>query len=70
MKLIKLRPSDVSLMLQDLERRGYSPATERMGCSTLRRALRIAEQDGILGLGALTLRLKHLRKRWMKHIGS
>ena len=49
LKLIKLRPSDVSLMLQDLERRGYSPATQRMARSTLRRALRIAEQDGILG---------------------
>jgi len=47
-RLNKLAPSDVSRMLQDLEGRGYSPATKRMARATLRRALRMAEQDGIL----------------------
>lgn len=44
----KLAPSDVSRMLQDLEAKGYSPATRRMARATLRRALRMAEQDGVL----------------------
>ena len=47
-RLNKLAPSDVSRMLQDLVARGYSPATKRMARATLRRALRMAEQDGIL----------------------
>ena len=47
-RLNKLAPSDVSRMLQELEGRGYSPATKRMARATLRRALRMAEQDGIL----------------------
>jgi len=47
-RLNKLAPSHVSGMLQDLEARGYSPATKRMARATLRRALRMAEQDGIL----------------------
>jgi integrase len=48
LRLNKLAPLDVSRMLQDLELKGYSPATRRMARSTLRRALRVAEQDGIL----------------------
>src|ERR1017187_3080202 len=47
-RLTKLTPSDVSRMLADLESRDYSPATRRMARATLRRALRIAEQDGLL----------------------
>ena len=47
-RLNKLAPADVSRMLQDLEVRGYSPATKRMARATLRRALRMAEQDGLL----------------------
>ena len=47
-RLIKLTPSDVSQMLVDLEAKGYSPATRRMARATLRRALRFAEQDGLL----------------------
>jgi integrase len=35
-------------MLVDLEAKGYSPATRRMARATLRRALRFAEQDGLL----------------------
>ena len=48
LRLNKLVPSDVSRMLQDLETKGYSPATRRMARATLRRALRMAEQDGVL----------------------
>ena len=47
-RLNKLAPSDVSRMLQDLEAKGYAPATRRMARATLRRALRMAEQDGFL----------------------
>ena len=48
LRLNRLTPSDVTRMLQDLESKGYSPATRRMARATLRRALRMAEQDGIL----------------------
>jgi integrase len=47
-RLTKLTPSDVSQMLADLETKGYSPSTRRMARATLRRALRFAEQDGLL----------------------
>jgi integrase len=47
-RLNRLAPSDVSRLLVDLESKGYSPSTRRMARATLRRALRIAEQDGIL----------------------
>ncbi len=47
-RLAKLQPADVSRMLHDLESHGYSPATQRLARATLRRALRFAEQDGIL----------------------
>jgi integrase len=47
-RLTKLAPSDVSRMLGDLEAKGYSPSTRRMARATLRRALRFAEQDGLL----------------------
>ena len=47
-RLTKLTPTDVAEMLQDLEARGYSASTRRMARATLRRALRMAEQDGLL----------------------
>ena len=47
-RLNQLTPSDVSQMLRDMEARGYSPSTRRMARATLRRALRMAEQDGLL----------------------
>jgi integrase len=47
LRLNKLAPSDVSRMLQDLQAKGYSPATRRIARSTLRRALRMAEQNGV-----------------------
>lgn len=47
-RLAKLTPSDVARMLQDLEAKNFSPSTRRMARATLRQALRMAEQDGIL----------------------
>ena len=47
-RLNRLAPADVSRLLATMEQRGYSPATRRSVRATLRRALRIAEQDGIL----------------------
>ena len=47
-RLTKLTPSDVARMLQDLEAKKYSSSTRRMARATLCRALRMAEQDGIL----------------------
>ncbi len=47
-RLNKLTPADVATMLQELEAKGLSPSTRRMARATLRRALRIAEQDGIV----------------------
>jgi hypothetical protein len=47
-RLTRLAPSDVSRMLIDLEARGNSSSTRRMARATLRRALRIAQQDGLL----------------------
>ena len=47
-RLTKLTPSDVSRMLGDLETKGYSPSTRRMARAALRRALRFAEQDGLI----------------------
>jgi len=47
-RLNKLAPSDVAMMIREMERQGYSPSTQRMARATLRRALRIAQQDGIL----------------------
>ena len=46
-RLAKLSPNDVSSMLIELARRGLSPSTKRLVRSTLRRALRMAEQDGL-----------------------
>ncbi|MHB2027847.1 MAG: tyrosine-type recombinase/integrase [Acidimicrobiales bacterium] len=54
-RLVKLAPSDVARMLQELEARNYSPSTRRMARATLRRALRIAEQDGILTRNAASI---------------
>jgi integrase len=49
-ELTKLRPSDVTKMMQALStERGLSPNSVRIARSTLRRALRYAERDGIIG---------------------
>jgi integrase len=48
-ELTKLRPSDVTKMMQALSKKGFSPNTVRLARSTLRRALRYAERDGIIG---------------------
>ncbi len=47
-RLAKLVPSDVSRMLVALERRGLAAETRRQARAVLRRALRIAEQDGLI----------------------
>ena len=54
-RLAKLTPSDVARMLQDLEAKNYSTSTRRMARATLRRALRMAEQDGILARNAAAI---------------
>lgn len=46
--LAKLTPTDVSRMLATLETRGYAPETRRKARAVLRRALRRAEQEGIV----------------------
>lgn len=45
-KLTTLTPSDVSHMVKALAADGKSPNTQRLARSVLRRALRLAEQDG------------------------
>ena len=47
-KLRKLTPADVSGLLSALEAQGYAPETRRIARAVLRRALRRAEQEGIL----------------------
>ncbi len=47
-RLNKLVPSDVSKMMAKMEAKGYAAQTRRSVRAALRRALRIAEQDGLL----------------------
>jgi integrase len=47
-RLVRLTPNDVSAMMTELGKKGLSPATKRMARATLRRALRMAEQDGLV----------------------
>jgi integrase len=47
-RLNKLTPTDVNAMMIALEKQGLSPSTKRMARATLRRALRMAEQDGLI----------------------
>ena len=47
-KLRQLSPAHVSEMLSALEAKGYAPETRRIARAVLRRALRRAEQEGIL----------------------
>lgn len=47
-RLATLTPGDVSAMLQTMADEGKSPNTQRLARSVLRRALRRAEQDGIV----------------------
>jgi integrase len=47
-RLNKLTPKDVNEMMIALGDRGLSSATKRMARATLRRALRMAEQDGLI----------------------
>jgi integrase len=47
-RLSRLSPTDVARMLSCLEEKGYSPSTRRMARATLKRALRFAEQEGLV----------------------
>jgi integrase len=47
-RLLKLTPNDVNAMMIELGKEGLSPSTRRMARATLRRALRMAEQDGLV----------------------
>jgi len=47
-RLLKLTPNDVSAMMSELGKAGLSPSTKRMARAALRRALRMAEQDGLI----------------------
>jgi integrase len=47
-RLVRLTPNDVSSMMNELGKEGLSPSTKRMARATLRRALRMAEQDGLI----------------------
>ncbi len=47
-RLNRLSPADVSSMMTALGSQGLSPSTKRMARATLRRALRMAEQDGLV----------------------
>ena len=47
-RINKLTPTDVNAMMIALGESGYSPSTKRMARATLRRALRMAEQDGLV----------------------
>jgi integrase len=47
-RLLTMTPRDVNAMMIALSKEGLSPSTKRMARSTLRRALRMAEQDGLV----------------------
>jgi len=47
-RLIRLTPNDVSAMMIAMGKEGLSPSTKRIARSVLRRALRMAEQDGLV----------------------
>lgn len=54
-RLTKLSPSHVVLLLADMEKEGYSANTRRIARSTLRRALRMAERDGLVARNVAAL---------------
>lgn len=54
-KLEKLTPSHVRRMLQSLEKAGKSGNTQRQARAVLRRALRVAQQEGLLTINAAQL---------------
>ena len=53
--LVKLTPTDVTKMLRAMERDGLSPNTRRLARAVLRRALRRAEQEGIVARNVAAL---------------
>jgi integrase len=48
LRLRSLSPADVASMLREMDSRGLSPETQRLTRAVLRRALRVAEQEGLV----------------------
>ncbi|MDH2904361.1 MAG: site-specific integrase [Actinomycetota bacterium] len=57
-RLQKLQPADVTLMLVELSRRGISSSTRRMVRATLHRALRVAQYNGLLNRNVVALSIQ------------
>ena len=57
-RLQKLQPADVTLMLAELNRRGISSSTRRMVRATLHRALRVAQYNGLLNRNVVALSIQ------------
>ena len=57
-RLQKLQPADVTLMLAELNRRGISSSTRRMVRATLHRALRVAQYNGLLHRNVVALSIQ------------
>jgi integrase len=57
-RLQKLQPADVTLMLAELNQRGISSSTRRMVRATLHRALRVAQYNGLLNRNVVALSLQ------------
>lgn len=54
-RLGKLTPAHVTDMLRTMEARGFAPETQRLARSVLRRALRRAQQEGIIGVNVAAI---------------
>jgi len=54
-RLVKLTPADVRVMLVSMETDGYSTNTLRLARATLRRALRVAESEGYVSRNVAAL---------------
>ncbi len=61
-QLSTLKPGDVTAMLNKLERAGAAPNTRRAARSVLRRALRRAEQEGIISRNVAAVVYLQLQK--------
>jgi len=57
-RLQKLQPADVTLMLAELNQRSISSSTRRMVRATLHRALRVAQYNGLLNRNVVALSLQ------------
>ena len=57
-RLHQLQPADVTRMLADMSRRGFSPSTRRMVRATLHRAFRVAQYNGLLTRNVVALSIQ------------